>query len=503
MLFKDIAIDWNAAPIKNCRYAKDKVDWWQHSITLGDSQYLLIGEDTDGDGIIDFIHADTTGSGYIDLSAFLEDDEWQITNLVEAWLEVNFSLPAARDSYVPHNVDIVLNGQTIASLKDMIPEGHFAFPIPPRVLRFPDGTEIQNQLEIKSEHLRGGHYAVTSDFQIVYRLATVDSFIIAESRDKAKDKVFSNPAFRFKNSDLLINCNDIFLSKTQNITPGENLELKANIYNLGMETASNVEVALIQSLSGGSNPLEIGRQVLNLVPLYGPSPVSFAWIAVPGVHALTVVIDPDGKLVENERKNNQALITVTVPGKDNLPQLTIISPASDQKYTDSQVSIEAKGNDESGIYMMEYRIDGGLWQKRANVDSINEVVAIQPGDHSIYFRVTDCSGQMVEDFRQINLNYQVPAFNIIQPADNADMSNKVVPFKVELSDLNKIRNIEVSINGGIWNNVGFNDNHLLTFELNLDVGKHYVDLRVIDLNGSQSTARRTLNISEQESAEQI
>ncbi len=106
MLMRWKSVDWSKAQVQLSRYSAGHIDWWQFSEVQNDRRVMVIGEDTDGDSVVDFIHADTTGSGRIDFSAFFHDDCWQFTNLVEAWLEVNFSLPWARSAYVPYNVDI-------------------------------------------------------------------------------------------------------------------------------------------------------------------------------------------------------------------------------------------------------------------------------------------------------------------------------------------------------------------------------------------------------------
>lgn len=368
----NLPIDWTNANVKASRYSKERVDWWLLRTASGDRCFMIIGEDTDDDEVVDFIHADTTGSGRMDFSAFFKDEQWVLTNLVEAWLEVNFSLPWARSAYIPHNADIYFNGVKVASFSGALPEGHYAFPIPPRAIRFPGGRENDNMIEIKSEHLRGGHYIVTSDFRVLYRLTEVDTYVIAESREAAEKKVYDTPGFRFKGMDLSVNSNDISISRQGELNPGERVEITANIHNLGMDPGKDVAVALLQSPVGGANPIEIARVTLPDIPLYGPKQVRFTWTAVPGEQMLRVVIDPDKTLEENSRFNNEALITVKVSGKDNPPQLEVALPEDGKKFDNPNVKLEARGIDESGISLMEYRIDSGLWVQKKGADKISE-----------------------------------------------------------------------------------------------------------------------------------
>ena len=57
-----------------------------------------------------------------------------------------------------------------------------AFRIPPRALRFDDaGRPGDNQVGIRSKHLRGGHYVVNSDFRFKFRLTATPVWTIAKS----------------------------------------------------------------------------------------------------------------------------------------------------------------------------------------------------------------------------------------------------------------------------------------------------------------------------------
>ncbi|MCU0286992.1 MAG: hypothetical protein MUF15_11405 [Acidobacteria bacterium] len=396
-------LDWNRAAASKKKYSTEKTDWWKIVEEIDGLQYMIIGEDTDGDGVVDFIHADTRGTGLIDFSAIRREDGWAMTNLIEAWLEIKFSLPWARTSYVPYNADIFFNDVKIASFTDSIPEGHYVFPIPPRALYDTEGPRKENKIEVNSEHLRGGHYVVTSDFKVVYRFTEVDTFVIAESREIAEKKVYETPGFRFKGMDLGVNSNDITISKQGVLSPGEKVEITADIHNFGMAPGKDITVALLQAPLDSPNSLETARVTLPEIPLYGSKQVRFNWTAVPGQQALRVVIDPDKTLEENSRFNNEALLIVKVSGKDNPPQLEITMPEEGQTFDQPKIKLEARGIDESGIALMEYRIDGGLWVQRKGADKISEDIIIQPGEHIIYVRAMDCAGHQIEVSRKINI----------------------------------------------------------------------------------------------------
>lgn len=488
---------WAKAEVKASRYSKERTDWWLLRTVHDDRQVMVIGEDTDGDGVVDFIHADTTGNGMIDFSAFMQDGEWMTTNLVEAWLEINFSLPWARSAYVPYNADISFNDVKIASFVDSMPEGHYSFPIPPRAIRYPGSPENENRIEVKSEHLRGGHYVVTSNFQILYRLTVVDTFVIAESREAAEKKVYDTPGFRFKGMDLGVNSNDITISKQGELPPGERVEITANIHNLGMDPGKDITVALLQSPVGSANAIEVGRMTLPEVPLYGPKQVRFTWTAVPGEQALRVVIDPDKILEENSRFNNEALLIVKVSGKDNPPQIEITLPEEGKKFDSPKIQLEARGIDESGISLMEYRIDGGLWTQRKGADKIAEEIIIQPGEHIIYFRAVDCSGNQTEASRKISVECKRPSLTIESPAEGEVFAHNMVEVKVTLKNPEMIRTMEARAADGAWKTIDHAGQKAVVFDLAFEFGRQPLEVKVTDIAGVETVISRMVEITTQ------
>lgn len=309
--------------------------------------------------------------------------------------------------------------------------------------------------------------------------------------------MLETPGFRFKGADLSVNSNDISISKSDGIAPGESLEVRANIYNLGMDPGKEVAVALVMSLPGGTNPVEVARITVPEVPLYGPTPVKFPWIAVPGEHALRVVIDPDKKLEENSRFNNEALITVKVPGKDTPPKLEIRSPDQGQKFSKPKVQLDASGIDESGISLMEYRIDGGLWTQRQGSDRLSEEVTIQPGDHTIFFRATDVSGNQITESRTISVTFDKPVLILLEPADGAIIDQNIVTAKIELGDPAKIACVEARTGGGAWRDIPIAGEKASSFKIPAEFGRQSLEVKAVDVNGVEASISRSIDVTSQ------
>ena len=85
------AVNWTAKENPQDMDGDGKPDRWQ--VMEEKTKCLWVGDDTNGDGQIDFVHADPGATGIFEYSAFKTDSGWERTNLVEAWLELNFTLP--------------------------------------------------------------------------------------------------------------------------------------------------------------------------------------------------------------------------------------------------------------------------------------------------------------------------------------------------------------------------------------------------------------------------
>ncbi|MCK7581320.1 MAG: hypothetical protein MZV65_40600 [Chromatiales bacterium] len=119
-------LDWSAAEASDTT-GSGRPDRWV--LTADDIEW--VGTDGDRDGQIDHVHADVGRDGVSEFCGPSVKDGWRQTNVVEAWLEMTFALRGSRDSYKTHDVEVLLNGEVLGLLKDMLPEGNFSFRIPP------------------------------------------------------------------------------------------------------------------------------------------------------------------------------------------------------------------------------------------------------------------------------------------------------------------------------------------------------------------------------------
>jgi subtilisin family serine protease len=112
---------------------------------------------------------------------------------------------------------------------------------------------------------------------------------------------------------------------------GEEIDITARINNTGGRSVENV---LVRFLDGPERTGEvIGERYID-VPSRSYSLASVVWEANPGLHAITVIVDPDDQVVETDEDNNSAEKPITVRGLNPPPiaQLSV-SPGSGSTIT--------------------------------------------------------------------------------------------------------------------------------------------------------------------------
>lgn len=275
-----------------------------------------IGEDTRGDGAVDFVLGDVGGDGVVDHASWRrEDGAWERTNVVEAWLEVGFRLPWKRDRYEPHDLEVLLDGRVVGRLEDRLPEGNESFRIPPTWLRFDaEGRPEVNRVEIRSTHLRGGHYVVGTDFRLKLRTTGGEFWAAGRSRDEARGRVAAGGELQGLVPDLALSSSSLILEGE----PGEGrtLGVRVPVRNLGGASARDVVVSLARATPGG-RPEELTRVTLPEILPGERAEVVLPWTARAGEHSLVIRVDPEGALGDPDSDNDRAVQVVTVPAAES------------------------------------------------------------------------------------------------------------------------------------------------------------------------------------------
>lgn len=112
--------------------------------------------------------------------------------------------------------------------------------------------------------------------------------------------------------DLTLGSSDIRLSDA---TPGVNqlVQVTATVRNVGSDPAQNVQVRLYDGDPQNGGVAVGGVQTIaSIAPTGGTGTASFTWLAAPGSHALTIVVDPAKAIAELDESNNVVALDVSV-----------------------------------------------------------------------------------------------------------------------------------------------------------------------------------------------
>ena len=466
-----------------------------------DSDILWVGKDTDGDGQIDFVHADIGSDGLFDYSAFKTEDGWKQTNIVEAWLEMGFSLPWARDQYEKHDIDIVMNGVMVGKLRDIIPEGNYRFRLPPTVINFgPDGRPVNNYIEIKSRHLRGGHYVVNTDFRIKLRLTATRVWVVATSSEEAERRARESEGLSMQGADYSVSSAEVRIEGPEELKKGDKVFVTVPLRNLGATRGPAVSVALVRAMPGQPGT-ELFRLVIEDPPLADELVLRLPWEVAAGKHILKIVVDPDQYVNETDRVNNEAVISLTVAGDDAEPMLKVLIPLDGATLEDPVFEIRAEATDDSGIAKVEVKIENGLWQILALSDADTYAAGglLQPGPHILTVRATDSGGNHVEQKVSVTVEADKPRVEIVLPSQGASIDARQVMVRIRVPEDTVIAGVRV--NRGPWQEISIS-NGAAEGSVDLTYGSYTIDFLVVNVQGVASVVSRQITCTMQPQPEQ-
>jgi len=476
-------VDWAAGTDPQDTNGDGKPDRWTVLDELNQTEWY--GRDTEGDGQVDFAQADVGLDGEIDHSSLLENGQWHNTNLLDAWLEMNFSIPKNRHKYQPHDLDLVVNGQIAGQLKQTLPEGNYRFGLSPSALAWSeDGIAGENELEINSRFLNFAHYVISSDFQLKTRLLGTDTFMVGTSREDAIQRLYdSDPGFSTDAPDFSLSSEDIQITPTQGIEKGMPVTLTGTVRNLGTGMCDELEIGLFLAVPG-TDGQEMERLSIAPPGMMTDKTFKFVWAAAPGNHSLRIVVDPDNHLEESNRKNNVAITNLVVPGDDAKPTLTVIHPKDKLVSEEGQIHLLATAQDDTGIIGIEVFVDNAAAQPLYRTDEgFAGHTQLQPGSHQLRFRATDSGNQHVEETRSVTIEATPPVCSIKSPVDGANIDDDNTWVTASAP---KAQQVAVRVNNGPWFGLESNESSWVG-KVDLPFGKCNLEVVAVDEAGMRQT----------------
>ena len=492
------SVDWSQLGDPVDTDGDGRIDRWSLDDEL--EGILWVGDDTTGDGEIDFVHADIGSDGQYDYSAFRLEDGWQETNLVEAWLEMGFDLPMDRELYEAHDLDLVMNGQVVGELRDQLPEGNYLFRLPPTAIRFnEEGVPEGNEIEVQSKHLRGGHYYVVSDFRIKVRMTGTRVWVVAGSEEEARRSVRDTEGLTVEGPDYSISSAELTMTGVP--ARGAELLFSVPVRNVGATRTAAVAVALMKKAPDGQM-FELASSWVEEVPLTGARQARVSWIASSGAHTLWVVVDPDGESGDVSEANNRAAITVVVPGDDAPPEVSFVEPAEGAVLTDTVVPVVVEARDDDAVARVAISIDGGLASPLRPLPEAGRwagQVLLQPGGHRLTATALDASNHSVEASVSVTVKAPTPSIEIESPAEGSQIDQRRVTVSVRADEDAKI--VAGRVNGGPWV-PGRLEGGEGSIELELTFGPCAVEVMATNSRGARGTDRRSITCTAQPEEEE-
>lgn len=476
-------LDWSRGQNPQDMNGDGRPDRWDLSDTAENTYW--VGDDTNGDGQVDFVHGDVGDDGQFDYSAIRGQNGWEETNVVEAWLEMGFTLPWSRNQYEKHDVDVVMNGTVVGKLRDQVPEGNYAFRVPPTALAWNEGgTPGANEVEIQSKHLRGGHYVVSSDFRMKVRTTGTRVWAVAGSEEEARKVAAETPGLVLAAPDYSVSSAEVSLQPTTDLRAGAQVSVTVPVRNVGALTTSDVVVAL-RAGEPGAEGIEVDRQVLENVPLGTSVPVTLTWTAAAGQQGLKIVVDPDKELQDPDLTNNIAVVNVTVGGDTAKPTLRVLEPAEGGRIDGTVVPLRAQAADDGAVARVEASIDGALPTALAPAGGeYSSRVLLQPGPHRILFRAVDGCGNAVESTVTVTTDAPTPTVSVQGLADGAVINERTTPVHFQVSPDTTLA--AVRVNSGPWQRASIKDG-VASVTVPLSFGKAAVEAMAANAHGAIKT----------------
>jgi len=140
-----------------------------------------------------------------------ENKDWYCTNKPDIVIYVDFPPGASqgdadaaalaltfnpRSNVRPHDVYVSLNGHEIGALKNTVPKGTYRFTFDPSILNKGEYGTVRNSVRLKTVHMNGGHYIVSSAAEVCVCKADYAEYICARTEEEARSLLLSRPYIR-------------------------------------------------------------------------------------------------------------------------------------------------------------------------------------------------------------------------------------------------------------------------------------------------------------------
>ena len=194
-----------------------------------------------------------------------------------AFVEVRFTLQNPRSTYPPFDTAVFLNDVRIGEIKRAVPEGTYVWEAPADIVRCGAQSLDVNQISMKFGNLSGGHYILAADSRLIVQRRYTQVPVVAASQaeaDALADR--SGSGLNHSAPDLALAANST-APLPAILVPGQKIDLRLQVFNLGEGAASDVRISIFGSdpRDSAANP-DPGKLAEVRVGTVGPGEVKTA-----------------------------------------------------------------------------------------------------------------------------------------------------------------------------------------------------------------------------------
>lgn len=161
---------------------------------------------------------------------FLMPPGFDALDVRSAKMQIDFSLPSPRFWYLPHNVTILLNDETMDKMVSVIPEGTYTYNLSAANFNYANpenGNLGYNEIRLNTEHLNPAHYIVSGKVTIRLCLRILERWVCAPSRQAAEEILWRTPGINPVPENLAVNI--ISPQDGTNETLNNSFDIKASV----------------------------------------------------------------------------------------------------------------------------------------------------------------------------------------------------------------------------------------------------------------------------------
>jgi uncharacterized membrane protein YozB (DUF420 family) len=188
-------------------------------------------------------------------------------------------------------------------------------------------------------------------------------------------------------------------------------------------------------------------------------------------------------------------INDTGPQPDTTPpSISISAPLEGQTVNVSRIDVRGASSDESGVRLVEVRLNRGTWENATGNLSWNATFDLLEGSNIIEARATDFANNTASASVNVTYTNQTgpppdtvrPVIAIAQPSEGRTFNVTTVNVAGTASDDAGLAKVEIRVNSGAWK--AASGTSAWSSSVTLVNGSNRVDARATDTSGNTATA---------------